>query len=84
MDLRRILIGQVAQSVEHRTENPGVGGSIPPLSTVRISPHEVATIGIVRASVCAPSDESFNVSEENMTVCGGVRGLASGSWLAAS
>ena len=26
-------IGVVAQSVEHRTENPGVGGSIPPLST---------------------------------------------------
>jgi hypothetical protein len=25
--------GQVAQLVEHRTENPGVGGSIPPLST---------------------------------------------------
>src|SRR5712672_1895890 len=24
--------GQVAQLVEHRTENPGVGGSIPPLS----------------------------------------------------
>src|SRR4051794_11142290 len=27
--------GQVAQLVEHRTENPGVGGSIPPLSIVR-------------------------------------------------
>jgi hypothetical protein len=26
--------GQVAQLVEHRTENPGVGGSIPPLSTL--------------------------------------------------
>jgi hypothetical protein len=26
--------GQVAQLVEHRTENPGVGGSIPPLSIV--------------------------------------------------
>ena len=23
--------GQIAQLVEHRTENPGVGGSIPPL-----------------------------------------------------
>src|SRR5262249_52670602 len=28
--------GQVAQLVEHRTENPGVGGSIPPLSIVRV------------------------------------------------
>jgi hypothetical protein len=27
--------GQVAQLVEHRTENPGVAGSIPALSTVR-------------------------------------------------
>src|SRR6266496_6828937 len=26
--------GQVAQLVEHRTENPGVGGSIPSLPTI--------------------------------------------------
>ncbi len=26
-------VGQVAQSVEQRTENPRVGGSIPPLAT---------------------------------------------------
>ena len=26
--------GQIAQLVEHRTENPGVAGSIPALSTV--------------------------------------------------
>ena len=31
--------GQVAQSVEQRTENPCVGGSIPPLAT---TPHCVA------------------------------------------
>ena len=29
----RVPSGQVAQLVEHRTENPGVGGSIPPLPT---------------------------------------------------
>jgi hypothetical protein len=29
-----MAFGQVAQLVEHRTENPGVGGSIPPLSIV--------------------------------------------------
>ncbi len=28
------LSGQIAQSVEHRTENPGVAGSIPALSTL--------------------------------------------------
>ena len=28
---------QVAQSVEQRTENPRVGGSIPPLATIQIS-----------------------------------------------
>jgi hypothetical protein len=27
---------QVAQSVEQRTENPRVGGSIPPLGTIQI------------------------------------------------
>ncbi len=29
--------GQVAQLVEHRTENPGVGGSIPSLPTIFLS-----------------------------------------------
>ena len=29
------LVGQVAQLVEHRTENPGVGGSIPSLPTTK-------------------------------------------------
>jgi hypothetical protein len=28
------VIGQVAQLVEQRTENPCVGGSIPPLATI--------------------------------------------------
>ncbi len=32
-----ILIAQVAQLVEHVTENHGVGGSIPPLGTNRIN-----------------------------------------------
>ncbi len=27
------FVGQIAQSVEQRTENPRVGGSIPPLAT---------------------------------------------------
>ena len=30
----KIFIGQIAQSVEQRTENPCVGGSIPPLATI--------------------------------------------------
>jgi hypothetical protein len=30
------LWGQIAQSVEQRTENPRVGGSIPPLATSKI------------------------------------------------
>ena len=29
------LIAQIAQSVEQRTENPCVGGSIPPLGTTK-------------------------------------------------
>jgi hypothetical protein len=35
--------GQVAQLVEHWTENPGVGGSIPPLSTFRKIPFHILT-----------------------------------------
>lgn len=34
--MRALFNGQVAQSVEQRTENPRVGGSIPPLATIRI------------------------------------------------
>ena len=30
------LFAQIAQSVEQRTENPCVGGSIPPLGTIKI------------------------------------------------
>ena len=30
--------GQVAQLVEQRTENPCVGGSIPPLATISFNP----------------------------------------------
>ena len=30
------LIAQIAQSVEQRTENPCVGGSIPPLGTTKL------------------------------------------------
>ena len=32
-----MLFGLVAQSVEQRTENPCVGGSIPPLGTILIN-----------------------------------------------
>ena len=37
--MRRSNYGQVAQSVEQGTENPCVGGSIPPLGTI-IIPEE--------------------------------------------
>ena len=36
---------QVAQLVEQRTENPCVGGSIPPLGTIEINGLERRTIG---------------------------------------
>ncbi len=35
--MRRSNYGQVAQSVEQGTENPCVGGSIPPLATILYS-----------------------------------------------
>jgi hypothetical protein len=30
----KVWLGQIAQSVEQRTENPRVGGSIPSLATI--------------------------------------------------
>ena len=35
--------GQIAQSVEHGTENPGVAGSIPALPTIYIAQHRCQT-----------------------------------------
>lgn len=35
------MVAEVAQSVEQRTENPRVGGSIPPLGTIFIFPPEI-------------------------------------------
>ena len=37
------LIAQIAQSVEQRTENPCVGGSIPPLGTTYHPPTNLAS-----------------------------------------
>ena len=37
----RHFFGSIAQSVEHRTENPGVGGSIPPGATILIIKLEI-------------------------------------------
>src|SRR6266852_4606134 len=37
--------GQVAQLVEHRTENPGVGGSIPSLPTMFFAYFRAETMG---------------------------------------
>ena len=35
------LIAQVAQLVEQRTENPRVGGSIPPLGTISLKSYNL-------------------------------------------
>ncbi len=46
----RLLRGQVAQLVEHRTENPGVGGSIPSLPTIFPGTSAVRRSSTVRES----------------------------------
>ena len=53
--------GQVAQLVEHRTENPGVGGSIPPLSTAAWCRDGVASCGLFFALELSP-DRSHSVA----------------------
>ena len=45
-----MLFGLVAQSVEQRTENPCVGGSIPPEATLK--PHQ--TMGFFGLYVMCP------------------------------
>ena len=44
METEYLIVGQVAQSVEQGTENPRVGGSIPPLGTILINslPSKIA------------------------------------------
>ena len=41
--------GQIAQSVEQRTENPRVGGSIPSLATTS---NLVTVLGSIRQLIC--------------------------------
>jgi hypothetical protein len=40
--------GQVAQLVEQRTENPCVGGSIPPLATIIIHRKKIPALRVER------------------------------------
>ncbi len=53
--------GQVAQLVEHRTENPSVGGSTPPLTTARLSEPTVLCI----AGSCHGVNSLFNTPAES-------------------
>ncbi len=61
---RRSRSAQVAQLVEQRTENPCVGGSIPPLGTTDVSGSYVT----VRSTSAAAGDVAqFALSQK--TVC---------------
>ena len=44
--------GQVAQLVEQRTENPRVGGSIPPLATILSGDCPFGTVPILKTLAC--------------------------------
>ena len=46
--------GQIAQLVEQRTENPRVGGSIPPLATTSLFSNTVALPIVKLASSLRP------------------------------
>jgi hypothetical protein len=51
--------GQVAQSVEQRTENPCVGGSIPPLPTIILKFSRTFPIGNRALIVMRVREPSF-------------------------
>ena len=48
------FFGQIAQLVEHRTENPGVGGSIPPLPIFIKSAESVLYAHLSESDRAAP------------------------------
>ena len=50
--------GSIAQLVEHRTENPCVGGSSPPRATIY-----AAVAQLVRAPGCGPGGRWFKSSQ---------------------
>src|SRR5206468_1285329 len=49
---------QVAQLVEHVTENHGVGGSIPPLGTILLSYKRSSTRAVSASPCVLPSNRS--------------------------
>jgi hypothetical protein len=65
---RNTYRGQVAQLVEHLTENQGVGGSIPSLATIKIKQLRAA-LKLPVSALCAysvpTSEECAASSEEN-------------------
>ena len=46
-----LAIAQVAQLVEHVTENHGVGGSIPPLGTIDLRRGQIPVMNLLTASI---------------------------------
>ena len=59
--------GQVAQSVEQRTENPCVGGSIPPLATKKQPLNAVIFLSTVEVSkyYCVKHLDTKNVRDNS-------------------
>jgi hypothetical protein len=63
--------GQVAQLVEQRTENPRVGGSIPPLATIsnqydRSNPTDVRSPEFLPSAHLVPKPGSPTVTQEHL------------------
>ncbi len=48
MQPNNIFLGQIAQSVEQRTENPCVDGSIPSLATMKHSNNQLHTTSLIK------------------------------------
>ena len=58
------VFAQIAQSVEQRTENPCVGGSIPPLGT--ISSDRLATLAVENLRRYANGEPLLNVVDMDL------------------
>ena len=57
------FLGEIAQSVEQWTENPRVGGSIPPLTTIFCGNSSVVERHVANVNVAGSNPVSRSITE---------------------
>jgi hypothetical protein len=73
--------GQVAQLVEQRTENPRVGGSIPPLATILFSINTIKERASFSVAVFIPLRRARKVFDQVVDELTNSVGQVAGWWI---